>query len=207
MRRPSGPGAGGCGERSRGSVADAGPLERTLAEVTSALDRAGIPYMVVGGLAVLVHGIPRLTRDIDITISLAPDEMPRLLAALGPGFRPLVKDPAAFVEETHVLPVEGAAGTRVDLIFAGLPFEEEAIRRAGMERLGEVEVRVCTPEDLVILKIVSERSRDREDVAGILERSGDRMDLRRLDRVVEALSGDLEDPDMLKYWRSLRAPS
>ncbi|MHC4472502.1 MAG: nucleotidyl transferase AbiEii/AbiGii toxin family protein [Planctomycetota bacterium] len=175
-----------------------------MAELTSARDRASIPYMLVGGLAVLVHGDPRLTRDIDVTISLAPAETLRLVEALGTGFRPLAPDPPTFVEETRVLPVEGPDGTRADVIFAGLPFEEDAIRRARVERLGGLEVRVCTPEDLIVHKIVSERSKDREDVAGILARSGPRMDLGRLDRLIESLARELEHPTMLAFWRGLR---
>jgi hypothetical protein len=185
-------------------VTERGDLERTLADLASALEDASIPYMVVGGMAVLVHGVPRLTRDIDVTVRLAPSEVPRLIAALGSAFHPLVEDPRSFVEETRVLPVEGPGGTRADVIFAGLPFEEAAIGRARPERLGQVEVRVCTPEDLVVHKIVSERPRDREDVAGILERSGARMDLERLDRLVESLAEELEHPDMLAFWRGLR---
>ena len=55
--------------------------------------------------------------------------------------------------------------------------EEEAIRRA---RNVEVEpgftMRVATPEDLLLMKFISERPRDREDVEGILIRSGTTMD-------------------------------
>jgi hypothetical protein len=46
-------------------------------ELTSAiarsLDGKGIPYMLIGGQAVLVHGEPRLTRDIDITLGVGPE--------------------------------------------------------------------------------------------------------------------------------------
>ena len=43
-------------------------FDRLLAHVGASLDEAGIAYMVVGGHAVLLHGEPRLTRDLDVTV-------------------------------------------------------------------------------------------------------------------------------------------
>ncbi|MGB3565055.1 MAG: hypothetical protein WBH85_09195 [Thermoanaerobaculia bacterium] len=40
-----------------------------LERIALALDNADLPYMVIGGQAVLLHGEPRLTRDIDITVA------------------------------------------------------------------------------------------------------------------------------------------
>ena len=48
-----------------------------------------------------------------------------------------------------------------DLIFGALPFEETAIRRARVMSVAGERVRVCAPEDLIVLKIVSDRARDR----------------------------------------------
>jgi hypothetical protein len=182
---------------------DARPFERTLAALAAALDGAGIPYMVIGGVAVLVHGVPRLTRDIDVTVLLPVSDVARLREALGPGFATLVDDPESFVEETRVLPVRAADGTRVDLIFAGLPFEEEAIGRAKPEELGSATVKVCAPEDLILHKILSSRPRDLEDVEGIVRARGDTLDRERLDRVIRALAVDLESPEILDFWRGL----
>jgi hypothetical protein len=40
-------------------------FEELLARLGSALDKHSIPYMIIGGQAVLLYGEPRLTRDID----------------------------------------------------------------------------------------------------------------------------------------------
>ena len=45
-----------------------------------------MPYMVIGGQAVLVHGEPRLTRDIDITLGLTAErvhDVLELVSSLG----------------------------------------------------------------------------------------------------------------------------
>jgi hypothetical protein len=46
-------------------------LKRELLEVVGALNRAKVPYALCGGMAVVLHGYPRLTRDIDLLIRRA----------------------------------------------------------------------------------------------------------------------------------------
>ncbi len=41
-------------------------IEELLQKTAQSLDNANIPYMIIGGQAVLIYGTPRLTRDIDI---------------------------------------------------------------------------------------------------------------------------------------------
>src|SRR3972149_819902 len=55
---------------------------RLLARLARELESLGFPYMVIGGQAVLIHGEPRFTRDIDVTLGTSPDSLPRLLAAI-----------------------------------------------------------------------------------------------------------------------------
>jgi len=45
-------------------------FEEILGKVSNFLNKLSIPYMVIGGQAVLLHGEPRLTRDIDITLGI-----------------------------------------------------------------------------------------------------------------------------------------
>jgi hypothetical protein len=68
--------------------------------------------MVIGGQAVLVHGEPRLTRDIDVTLGVSLDRLPDVVAAAGAaGLKPLV-DPESFARETMVLPCSGGRPDR-----------------------------------------------------------------------------------------------
>ena len=50
-------------------------FERLLAGITRELRRRDVPFMHIGGQAVLLHGAPRLTQDIDVTLALGPDEV------------------------------------------------------------------------------------------------------------------------------------
>jgi len=62
-------------------------FEKLLSDIGNHLGLAGIPYMVIGGQAVLLYGEPRLTRDIDITLGLGIDDLEKLIKYLpaGPG--------------------------------------------------------------------------------------------------------------------------
>ena len=144
-----------------------------LAKLARALDAAHIPYMVIGGQAVLFHGEPRLTRDIDITLGIDATELKRVIDAVAAiALTPSVHDVQAFVRDTNVLPLsDSSTGLRVDLIFSFTPYEAEAIGRAVTVILDEVPVHFASAEDLIIHKLVAGRPRDIEDVAGVLARN------------------------------------
>lgn len=59
--------------------------------IFAALNDNHVRYVVVGGLATVLHGFARLTADIDLIVDLAPDEARRAVTTLvGLGFRPRV---------------------------------------------------------------------------------------------------------------------
>lgn len=43
-------------------------FQALLQQIARGLDSRGIPYMLIGGQAVLLYGEPRLTRDVDVTL-------------------------------------------------------------------------------------------------------------------------------------------
>jgi hypothetical protein len=88
--------------------------------------------MVIGGQAVLLYGEPRLTRDIDVTLSVGIERLPDLLQAVRDlSLQPLPENVEDFVRKTLVLPVlDDQTGIRVDFIFSYTAYETEAIRRA-----------------------------------------------------------------------------
>jgi len=180
-------------------------LEATLGRLAAFLEGRRIPYMVIGGFANLHWGRPRLTQDIDVTIQVEPAQVPALIAALAKEYEILVPDPAAFANESRVLPVRDRGGVRVDLILAGLAYEEEAIRRAAAFTVAGREVRVCRAEDLIVHKLVSERPRDREDVEGVILRQRGGLDRSYLDSKVRELAKGLERPEILAFYHACLA--
>ncbi len=147
-------------------------MSNLLTRLAEALDRKGLPYMVIGGQAVLMYGEPRLTRDIDIILGVTPDALPRVLeVASEVGLHILVDAPGDFARRTWVLPtLHPESGLRVDFIFSWTPYERQALERARTFHIEGSPVRFAAPEDVIIHKILAGRPRDLEDVRSILRK-------------------------------------
>ena len=145
-------------------------FQKILKKIAKELNKEAIPYMVIGGQAVLIYGEPRLTRDIDITLGIGVNELSKIQKILPTiGLRPLVKNEKEFVGRTMVFPTEDVESKiRVDFIFSFSPYERQAIERAKVVKLGRILIRFASLEDIVIHKIISGRPRDLEDIKSIL---------------------------------------
>src|SRR4030043_2482782 len=77
-------------------------MELDFQTIFKELDELGIDYLVVGGLAVNFHGIPRMTYDIDLMILLEPENILKLVTKLTQwGYRPKIPiDPRDLADET-----------------------------------------------------------------------------------------------------------
>lgn len=146
-----------------------------LKRIARELLKQNIPYMVIGGQAVLLYGEPRLTRDIDITLGIGIDELKKIKSVAATlKLKSLVADVEDFVQKTMVFPViDEKSGIRVDYIFSFSSYEKQAINRAKEIKFGKTEVRFAALEDVVIHKIVAERARDIEDIKSILLKNPD----------------------------------
>ena len=104
---------------------------RLLATIAREAKGRNLPFMMVGGQAVLMHGAPRLTHDIDLTLGVGPDDVQGVLDMCRTlGLRVLVRDAVQFARETFVCPaVDEATGVRVDFIFSTTSYEKTAIGR------------------------------------------------------------------------------
>ena len=174
----------------------------------NSLQEFGAPWLVIGGVAVIAAGVPRLTADIDATI-WAPGTDPEALLDLLRIHRivPRISDAITFAKERQVLLVQHEpSGVPVDLSLAWLPFEEEAVR-CGVEcDYAGVPIRLPRPEDLIIYKLVAARPRDLDDVEKLLLLYGGSLDIARIRRVIREFAEVLEDPARLEALeRLLRA--
>ena len=145
-------------------------FKKLLSKVSKELEKRKIPYMIIGGQAVLLYGEPRLTKGIDITLGVTPkklSEIEKLSKKLN--FRVLVENAEDFTKETMVLPVEDEeTGISIDFIFSFTEYETQAIERANHVKMLDTYVNFASLEDLVIHKIIAGRPRDLEDAETIL---------------------------------------
>lgn len=156
--------------------------------------------MLIGGVAVIAHGVRRLTDDVDAALWAKGVDLERLLARLEKErVLPRRPDALAFAQRSQVLLLRHEpSGTDIDLSLAWLSFESEALDRAEEVKIGRRRVRVATPGDLVVYKAIAARERDLSDLEQLLSIHGARMDLPRARRLVKELAGVLERPELVQ---------
>jgi predicted nucleotidyltransferase len=149
-----------------------------IAKLSRELRLRELPFMLIGGQAVLLHGRPRLTEDIDITLGVDPSRLSAVREACAAlGLAPLPERVEEFVRDTFVLPVhDDTTGIRVDFIFSTTPYERQAIERAVIVKLAGEAVPFASAEDLVIHKLFAGRARDLEDVTTVIQRQRTEID-------------------------------
>lgn len=145
-------------------------FKELIERIAVSLDQDRIPYMIIGGQAVLYYGEPRFTKDIDITLGIDADSLSKVLVLTSElNLTILVNDVEDFVKKTMVLPLlDASTGVRVDFIFSHSQYERQAIERSNKVKFGDTIVRFASLEDVVIHKIIAGRPRDMEDVSTIL---------------------------------------
>jgi hypothetical protein len=167
----------------------------TLEDLAPVLDRHRGRSIVIGGIAVIARGVPRVTRDVDVAFSGAEVTLSGLLTDLdAAGIVPRIDDAIEFAAESQVLLSRHAkTGVDIDVSFAWLPFEMEAIAAASPAMLGAAQLPVAQPEDLVIYKTVAWRPQDQQDIERLLALHGARMNLARVRRHVQELGEAMEE--------------
>jgi len=135
-----------------GEVDQAGispPLAEALADVAEALEREEIPYVVIGGVASLLYGRPRVSDDLDILVAKTDAE--RTLDALASvGFD---------TERTNDQWIYKGFrdGVQVDVIFwlkGDFYLDDEMLARARRIDVGGRDIPVVPPEDLIVVKAI-----------------------------------------------------
>ena len=142
--------------------------ERAAWELHVFLTRLGVPYAIIGGLAVRQWGEPRFTQDVDVTAMLPLEDPVPILREIAAHFSPRLPDAVDFARRTRVLLVRASNGVPLD-ISMGLPgYEEEVMARAVDWELGPGKVgRLGSAGDLIIHRAVAGRPQDLRDIEGV----------------------------------------
>jgi hypothetical protein len=154
-------------------------LTRSLGHLASLFEGMGIAYATMGGIAVRVYGIPRATHDIDFTLALPRERLPELYGALSNlGYTVPESYESGWLDRVAGMPLVKARlylegrGIDIDMFLAESPFQEQLLARRRREQLEEFAIWFVSPEDLILLKLLSFRPRDIADVGDILFTQG-----------------------------------
>lgn len=126
-----------------------------------------VRYVVIGGIAAVLHGVPRATFDLDILIEATPANAARLLAAFleaGLGTA-LLTTPEGLLEH-EITVFNDRVRIDVQIRTPGLEFEDAWKRRETMSYQG-VPIEVVSREDLLASKRAAAREKDLADVRAL----------------------------------------
>ncbi len=101
--------------------------------------------------------------------------------------------------------VQDTSGTRLDVLLADTPYDVLAIQRGrDVEVQPGLTIRVCSPEDLVIYKLISTRLRDHEDVQGVVHRQGANLDDKYVLNWLRQFEQSFDDFTFVAEYKRLR---
>ena len=135
-----------------------------LKDVFRSFQNHKVKYVVIGGIALVLHGIPRATFDLDILIEAKKDNVQNLLSALiGAGFGTATLTSAEEILSNEITIFKDRVRLDVQISTPGLDFDKAWKNRETMNYQGQ-EFFVVSKDDLIASKRAAGREIDLEDV-------------------------------------------
>jgi hypothetical protein len=171
-----------------------------LQAVCSYLNEKGIDYVVVGGIAVMYHGVPRTTVDIDILFDIEYQEIEPLSDFLkSEGFDASPEDiRTAMAEQSHSTVFYRSSLLRLDIQGINTEFDRMTLNRAITVELFDTRIIIGSAEDTIVNKILFQGEQDLRDALGIFERNRSNLDLDYIESTCEMLG-------IVDRWKSFLA--
>ena len=173
-------------------------LLSALTDLVKWLDSIAGSSMVIGGVAASFLGRPRLTQDIDALVILAEDQWSSAVeSAKQFGIIPRIDAALEFARRARVLLLRHVeSGIDIDIALGGLTFEHEAIKRSALHEVAGVRVRLPRVEDLIVMKAISHRAKDLQDIDGLLT-AHPNVDLEFIRQWIREFANASTMPDLL----------
>lgn len=181
-------------------------LIEVLAKFADELETRNFRYALIGGLAASMRGRVRATEDLDLILLCNLDEALALVQSLGESdFSTLLEDYEEVARSALLIPlIDQASGIQLDLAIGLSGFEKEIVERADPMIFEGQEVFVATPEDLVVLKTLAGRPQDLQDVRGIVDIQGGKLDWQYCLAAAKRLESavDIDLVEQIEHFRS-----
>jgi hypothetical protein len=165
----------------------------------SALDLAGIAYMLSGSFASAYYGAPRSTQDIDLVIEATPAQLRAFIDGLSIDRYYADLDAALEAHRRQSLfnVIDLATGWKIDLIIRkSRAFSEQEFGRRRLVDLQGTPIFVASAEDVIIAKLewsrLAQSQRQIEDVAAILSVRRELLDHSYLEKWIAELGLEQE---------------
>lgn len=166
-------------------------LASRIVSVHEMLDSLNVPHQFGGAIALAWYRSPRATTDIDLNITMPPDDAAPVLGALTHlGVTVTEADEAAIAKDGQAR-LEWD-GSYLDLFFATLDLHEEMARDAHIVKFGTVTIPILAPEHLIVCKSVFDRPKDWVDISEMVEWGAAIDAAKTLEWVEQLLGADSE---------------
>lgn len=174
------------------------PFFEPLESLQRLLSRLGDRGVIIGGTAVSIIGKARYTEDLDAMFLLSYEDIPHFLEeAKQEGIEPRIKNAVEFANKSRVMLMRHViSNTNIDISMGIMPFEEEMVERSVVHKIDEaLQIRLPTPEDLIIMKAIAHRPKDLEDIRTIADKYP-KLDVKRIRQWVSEFGEVLDMPDL-----------
>jgi len=168
-------------------VSDLADLPGLATRLSAALTEAKVPHAVSGAIAMAAHGFVRATMDIDVLVIVPSLRLPEVFAIVRTfGF---AGEDRALIDAVRVRAVAElrSGSASVEIIVPVLPYHHEVLRRSVIVDTKGTRVPFVTPEDLVVLKMLWLREKDRADVRALVAARRGRLDEAYIRATLESL--------------------
>lgn len=166
-----------------------GDPRHLLASIAKVLAKLKIPYIVTGGISVLIWGRPRFTADIDMVVELKKEKVKDLVKALqalkqgGYIDEDVVQE--AILNEGEFNFIDNESGVKVDFwVLQNSDFDTSRLKRRVIKKIFGQKIYFISPEDLILIKLKCHKEvfsdKQIEDVKSILKISGEKIDSKYL---------------------------
>ncbi len=168
-----------------------------------ALKRAAVPHAIGGAIAYGFFGAARGTFDVDLNLFVSGDAAaPAVDALISAGLQ--IDRSGALQTAVERGDARGSfQGMPVDLFFNSIPVHERAANRTREVTLHGERVRVLSPEDTAVFKMLFYRGKDLVDVERLLGLMGGELDRAYVRAAIVEVVG--EDDHRTRRWDELVA--
>lgn len=174
-------------------------------ELQDFCDQHGWQSCFIGGVAVQRWSQARVTRDVDLTLLTGFGGETSFIETLLANFTPRNSVSAQFALRSRVLLLNSPSGIGIDISLGALPFEHLLIQRATLfEFAPGIELRTCSAEDLMVMKLFASRAIDIRDAEGIAVRHEKTLDWGYIEDQLTPLAEAKEEPEILRQFARIR---
>jgi hypothetical protein len=180
-------------------------LFETARELQAFCDKQGWRSCFIGGIAVQRWGEPRVTRDVDLTLLTGFGAEDNFIDPLLAAYEARMENAGDFARRYRVLLLKSPGGVGIDISLGALPFENILVGHATPFSIGPaIEIRTCSAEDLIVLKLFASRPLDIHDAESVAIRQKDRLDWDYIEEQLRPLANVKDQPEILQALVRLR---